>query len=325
MPVKSVGFAIGNLRAKENRMLKNSDMVRFASAGSLEELAGLLAEKGIGTGEGGDIPELLSAETRSLWEYLYDCAPDISVFEPFLLENDFHNLKTVLKGVLCGREYERLLIYPAGIDTKIIEKAVCEKRFELLDDFMKTAAERAYRILLKTGDSQLSDCIADAAQMTAQLKRADEIKKPLVLKLVRASVFYGNIKAALRAARAGKGRGFLEECLTETGIVSKKALTGAALAGEKALLDLLASAKELGGGLAAEEYKRSAGNFERFVDNYLLKTASESRYVTIGDEPLVGYMIAKQAEIKNLRIIYSGVKTGQPEEKIRERLRELNG
>ena len=160
---------------------------------------------------------------------------------------------------------------------------------------------------------------------TAALLNRLEIKKPLVLKLARASVFYGNIKAALRAARAGKGRGFLEECLTETGIVSKKALTGAALAGEKALLDLLASAKELGGGLAAEEYKRSAGNFERFVDNYLLKTASESRYVTIGDEPLVGYMIAKQAEIKNLRIIYSGVKTGQPEEKIRERLRELNG
>lgn len=325
MPVKSVGFAIGNLRAKENRMLKNSDMARLAAAKSPEELAGLLAEKGIGTGEEEDIPRILSGETRSLWEYLYDCAPDISVFEPFLYENDFHNLKTVLKGVLSGREYKRLLIYPASIDAKIIEKAVEEKRFEALGDFMSTAAARAYEILLKTGDSQLSDCIADAARMTAQLKRAEEIKNPLVTKLVRASVFYGNIKAALRAARAGKSRGFLEECLTETGAVSKKALIGAALAGEKALLELLVSARELCGGVAAEEYKRSAGDFERFVDNYLLKTASESRYVTIGYEPLVGYMIAKQAEIKNLRIIYSGVKTGQPEEKIRERLRELYG
>ena len=48
MPVKSVGFAIGNLRARENRLLKQSDMSQLLSAKNTDELANMLRDKGIG-------------------------------------------------------------------------------------------------------------------------------------------------------------------------------------------------------------------------------------------------------------------------------------
>ena len=48
MPEKSVGFAIGNLRARENRLLKKNDLSGFAAANNVTELARMLRDKGIG-------------------------------------------------------------------------------------------------------------------------------------------------------------------------------------------------------------------------------------------------------------------------------------
>ena len=126
MPVKSVGFAIGNLRARENRMLKKSDMLRLAAASDTDELAAALSDSGIDGKEGAEIPELLSAETEKLWKYLTDNAPDMSLFEPFIYENDFHNFKAVLKGTLRSREYKSLLITPASVNVALLERAVKE-------------------------------------------------------------------------------------------------------------------------------------------------------------------------------------------------------
>ena len=325
MSVKSVGFAIGNLRARENRLLKAGDLNQLSAAKSTDELAKMLTDRGIGTTDTADVPQLLSEETEKLWEYVTENAPDMSAFEPFLYENDFHNYKAVLKGVVRGREYESLLILPATVEIAVIERAVKEMRFDLLPEFIHSAAEEAYSVFTKTGDSQLADCIIDAGLMTAQLDKAKKIGNRVILKLITVTVFYNNIKAALRAAKANKSAAFLNTVLTETGVVSKKAMVLAALSGEEKLLELLAGASELGGGEAAEAYRHSPAEFEKFSDDCVIKVARQCKFITLGIEPIVGYMLAPRAEITDLRIIYSGIKTGQPTEKTRERLRELYG
>ena len=116
MPEKSVGFAIGNLRARENRLLKINDLSGFAAANNVTELARMLRDKGIGKTDGADVPVLLHEDAEEMWKYLTDNAPDTAAFAPFLCENDFHNYKSVLKGIIRGREYESLLILPASVE-----------------------------------------------------------------------------------------------------------------------------------------------------------------------------------------------------------------
>ena len=99
----------------------------------------------------------------------------------------------------------------------------------------------------------------------------------------------------------------------------------AALGGEEKVLELLGKAVTVGGAEAAEAYKKSPGDFEKYADNRLLSTAKRCKYITIGIEPLIGYMLARKAQITDLQIIYSGVKTGQNSDKTLERLRELYG
>lgn len=325
MPEKSVGFAIGNLRARENRLLKKNDLSGFAAASNVTELARMLRDKGIGKTDGADVPTLLHEDAEEMWKYLADNAPDTAAFAPFLCENDFHNYKAVLKGIIRGREYEDLLILPASVELPALQKAVKEKRFDLLPDYMQKPAAEAYEVLVQSGDSQLADCIIDAGCMSAQTLLAEKSKNTVIKDLITVSVFYKNIKAALRAAKTGRSAQFTESTLTETGVVSKKAMVTAALGGEEKVLELLGKAVTVGGAEAAEAYKKSPGDFEKYADNRLLSTAKRCKYITIGIEPLIGYMLARKAQITDLQIIYSGVKTGQGSDKTLERLRELYG
>ena len=325
MPEKSVGFAIGNLRARENRLLKKNDLSGFAAASNVTELARMLRDKGIGKTDGADVPTLLHEDAEEMWKYLADNAPDTAAFAPFLCENDFHNYKAVLKGIIRGREYEDLLILPASVELPALQKAVKEKRFDLLPDYMQKPAAEAYEVLVQSGDSQLADCIIDAGCMSAQTLLAEKSKNTVIKDLITVSVFYKNIKAALRAAKTGRSAQFIESTLTETGVVSKKAMVTAALGGEEKVLELLSKAVTVGGAEAAEAYKKSPGDFEKYADNRLLSTAKRCKYITIGIEPLIGYMLARKAQITDLQIIYSGVKTGQDSDKTLERLRELYG
>ena len=230
MPVKSYGFTIGNLRAIENRLLKKSDFVQMAAAPDVDALCAQMKDKGIGD-TAGDVPTLLRQDTEKLWRYITENAPDLSVFEPFLYENDFHNYKAVLKSVVRGGDYRDLLILPALTDAAVLERAVKEKRFDLLPEAMRSPAAQAYEALIQTGDSQLEDCLLDAGCMTAQLAKANKDKNAVVKELITVTVFYQNIKAALRAAKAKKSAAFLDAALTETGVTSKKAMVTAALSG----------------------------------------------------------------------------------------------
>ena len=325
MPERSVGFAIGNLRARENRLLKKNDLSGFAAANNVTELARMLRDKGIGKTDNADVPTLLHEDAEEMWKYLTDNAPHTSAFAPFLCENDFHNYKAVLKGIIRGREYEDLLILPASVELPALQKAVKEKRFDLLPDYMQKPAAEAYEVLVQSGDSQLADCIIDAGCMSAQTLLAEKSKNTVIKDLITVSVFYKNIKAALRAAKTGRSAQFIESTLTETGVVSKKAMVTAALGGEEKVLELLSKAVTVGGAEAAEAYIKSPGDFEKYADNRLLSTAKRCKYITIGIEPLIGYMLARKAQITDLQIIYSGVKTGQGSDKTLERLRELYG
>jgi len=60
----------------------------------------------------------------------------------------------------------------------------------------------------------------------------------------------------------------------------------------------------------------------KLLDNKLMQHVKSAKYVSFGIEPLVGYLIAKENEIKIARIIMAGKLAGIPSEQLRERMRE---
>ena len=324
---KSYGFAIGNLRARENSLLRQSDLVRLSSSASAGELASALRDSGIADRTSNEpVPKLLAQAETGLWEYLREIAPDWEVFEPFLAENDFHNLKAALKALVRDVPAKDYFIYPAPTDTVLIERAVREKDFSLLPEYMRQPAARAYDALLSGADPRLCDTVIDRACRNYQLSavKSKKYRCPLGKRLIETSVLLDNIKTALRCAESKMSAAFIGEALADTEYPSAKALKNAALGGTEQLLSFLLGC----GGIpaaAAEEYKKSPAALERFADDTLTEAARAAKLITLGSEPVLGYYMARRAELKNLRIIYCGIKTGRSPEQITERLRVLYG
>lgn len=324
---KSYGFAIGNLRARENTLLKQSDLIRLSSSADAGELAAVLRERGAADRSLNEsLPQLLAKSETELWNYLEEIAPSREVFEPFLAENDFHNLKAALKALVRDVPADGYFVYPAPTDTAVIERAVKEKNFGLLPEYMRPSAQRAYDALLSGSDPRLCDAVIDRACRNYQLSsvKAKSYRCPLGRKIIEASVLLDNIKAALRCAETKMNGAFTEEVLADTEYPSASALKEAALGGTERLLSFLT---DCGGTVAAaaEAYKKSPSDFERFSDDTLTEISRAAKFITLGSEPVLGYYMARKAEIKNLRIIYCGIKTGKSPEQISERLRVLYG
>ena len=322
MATKSYGFAIGNLRARENTLLKSSDMSQLAGCKNVDDLTAALLDKGYGDRlRDHDVAHILESSRLNLWDYLEQTAPDFEVFTPFIIEYDFHNLKAVLKALIKNIDPAEYLLEPSVCPTNTIVEAIKDKKFEILPNYMQSAAERAYGILTSSGDAQLCDAVIDSACMKTQLELAEQkdYKCDLAADMIKQMVFYRNIKAALRCAKAQKDAAFLDETLIHTPFLGKTSLKNAVLGGVDKVLELLRS---IGKSAAADAFESSATDFERFCDNAVTEVAKKARYVTLGSEPIIGYYWAREIEEKNIRIIYSAVKVGQAEEKTIGRLRE---
>ena len=320
----SYAYASGSVRAHETGLLTLQDMEQLLAVRDAGRLSAELRDKGYGQ-EGADTDSLLREESAKTWAYLREIAPDFSLFSPFLYRFDYHNLKAILKGVLRGRPYEAILLEPATVAVSLLETAVKERRFSLLPAHMAAAGEEAYQLLAHTGDTQRSDAVLDRAALRTMLEAAEEKKVPLLTALFRHLVFYADVKTALRAARTHKGKDFLDLAICGVPGTDVAGLKRAAIEGTDELTAFLEQKDCLGSRQAMEQLDRSPSAFEKWVDDRLLDIARQGKRVTMGPEPLIGYLVAKEAEIKTMHILLSGLRAGQGEDSIRERLRELYG
>ena len=320
----SYAYASGNVRAHETGLLNVQDLEQLMATRDAGRLAAALRDKGYGA-EGAETDQLLRDESRKLWEYLRGITPDFSLYDAFLYRYDYHNLKVILKGVLRGRPYEEILMEPRTVDIPLMETAVKERKFSLLPAHMAAAGEQAYDLLAHTSDTQRSDAVLDKAAMRAMLDAAKRTKVPMMTELFDHLVFYADVKTAMRAARTGKGQEFLDLAVCGVPGTDTQELKRAAAAGLNDLVSLLEQKDWFGSRSAMEQFDQSPSAFEKWVDDRLMEIARRGKRVTMGPEPLIGYLMAKEAEIKAMHILVSGLRAGQTEDSIRERLRELYG
>lgn len=326
MEKPSYAYAVGNVRARENALLNRAELEQLLAIGSVEQLAAALSDKGYGLSDKQrEIDLLLREETEKLWAYLRGVAPDFSLFNSFLFRNDYHNARVILKGMLSGREYQSLLLWPGTVEPEQLEQAMKERRYDWLPKRLGDACERAYEVLAHTGDGQLCDVILDRAQLEAQLEAAEASHCEMLKEYFRLSTVYNDIKILLRGQRTGQSAAWIQEAFCPCPGISLRELLPVYREGEEALLNRL---ERIDGGRyeqAISLYSKSPSAFEKQVENELMECAREGKRVTLGPEPLIGYLLAREAEIRALHIIASGLRAGLSENSIRERLRELYG
>lgn len=314
-------YAVARIRAKELLCFGSPAMEQLMACKTYEECLRMLNEKGWGNGSAGQTPEsLLDGERNKTWEQLRELVEDMSVFDVFLYANDYHNLKAAIKENYAPSHGADIYSSNGTIDPAVFRQAADEHDFSVLPAGMRDAAEEAMSVLRETGDGQLCDIIIDKAALNAILQAGKASGDPLPAFYAEHTVATANIKTAVRCQKTGKSLAFIQRALAECDTLDVSLLAQTAVESFEVMIEYLGRTCYSG---AAEALTQSASAFERWCDNRLIEKIRPQKYETSTIGPLAAWLLARENEIKTVRILLSGKRNGLSDDAIRERLREM--
>ena len=258
---------------------------------------------------------------RALFEDLKEL-PNQALVELFRIKYDYHNLKALLKASLSGVNPEHILMDQGRVDGSSLAEALREGG--TLPGRLDEAAEEGREVLHTTRDPQLMEIVLDRWYYRELLETAEQSGSDFLLGYVHLLIDSSNLRSLVRSLRMGKSPQFLSSVLVEGGEVPTEEILSISAEGGAGLAECwaptpLGKAAESG----AEALKGGAlTEFEKRCDDAVSEYLSDARFVPFGEEPVLAYLAAREAEFTNLRILLLGRSMGLEGQVIRSRLRQ---
>lgn len=313
-------YAVSRIRMKETKLFSKKEIDRLISQKDYQSVLRTLTELGFGSENANDNTDILTAEQNKLWSLMSELTEDMSIFDVFRLQNDYHNLKVCVKSVYSNTEPESMFVLGGTIDSKELFEYIKNRDYKELSEALGETAATSLDTLLKTGDGQLCDAVIDKACLDAVADFASKATDEVVKDYAELFVSSTNIKIAVRGSKLNKSFEFFTKALAECTTLDKEVLGRSAVKGFDEICAYLATTKYKD---AVSYIKKSMSAFEKWCDDLLISgmKKQKSEPFTIG--PLVAYILAKQNEIKAVRLILIAKLNGLDDSKINERIREM--
>ena len=315
-------YAVARIRALEVSLLTNAVIEQLLACKSAEQALQFLVEKGWGDLTAGtlDADEVLNKEEEKMWQTIREVAPDMHVFDVLSLPKLYHNLKAAIKEVCTEVENKNIFYDDCEIPGEEMFALVQNKEFDKLPGNMSATAREAFDTLLHTRDGQLCDLIIDHATLEAMLEAGKKSGEKIIEEYAQTAVAIADIKIAVRSQKTGKNAEFMKKAMVNCSEINVDQLTQAALAGAEEIAQYLEGTSYREG---ADALRISPSAFERWCDNKMTDSMRSQKYESFSVGPLLAYLLARQNEIKTVRIILTGKQNEFPDEAIRERIRVM--
>lgn len=322
-------FSTARVRSVEKNMLTRERAEKMIDSKTTEDALRVLDDCYYGNGnemvEPNDYEKLLTEEHKKTYDFITSVAPELDYFNMFLFPYDYHNLKVIMKAEYLGIDASDTLVDTGSIDLKTLNYSVKERDFSGLTENMGKALKEIIETFPKTNDPQIIDIILDRYCFDEMLVSAENTNSDFIIDYVKMQIDAINLKTYVRLKKMNKSWDFFTKVFLRGGKIYEQIfIKNYDEPFEKFAEQLSAfNFKEIF--LDGTEALQETGMFtalEKLLDNKLIEHVKYAKYVPFGIEPLVGYLIAKDNEIKIARIILAGKIAGISPELIRERLRE---
>lgn len=321
-------FSTARVRSVEKNMLTGERAEKMIDAKTTEDALRVLDDCYYGSGDAINVDDyeiLLTEEHKKTYDFITSIAPELDYFKMFLYPYDYHNLKVIMKSEYLGIEASNILINTGSIDVKNLKYSVKERDFLALTENMGNALKEIIEDFPKTNDPQIIDIILDKYCYDEMLKSAKSTNNQFIIDYVRMQIDAINIKSYVRLKKMNKSWDFFTKIFLDGGKIYEQIfIKNFDDPFDKFAENLLAyDFKEVF--IEGTEALQETNKFtilEKLLDNKIIEHIKYAKYVPFGIEPLVGYLIGKDNEIKIARIILAGKTAGISPELIKERLRE---
>lgn len=314
-------YGVARIRALESSLFDDDTITALLQCQNYDECMNFLRDKGWGDGSMEQSPdEMLSEEKEKTWQVLKDLVEDCDAVDILSIKDEFHNLKAAIKQVCTTDETKDLFYTHCKLEPEYLKNCIRQGEYGSLPENMREAAKEATETLLKTGSGQLCDVIIDKATLQAIKQAGENSENGLIKKYADLQIMIADIKIAVRCAATGKDSQFAEKCLVSCQEISVAELAAAVDNGMDEVCGYLES---VGFSDAVAALKKSKSVFECWCDNRMIEDIRSEKYKAFSIGPIVAYVIARENEIKTVKIILSGKLNGFDNEFIRERVRVM--
>ncbi len=323
-------YAVGRTRALETRLLDRARFERMIDASSADDALKVLGESAYANAvaemsEVHDFESILAAELRETFDLILKISPKPELIAMMTLRYDVHNLKVLFKSKYLGIKSD-LLIPIGSLDLDKLEVAVNEDDYRDLPEKLRLTAEKISEDFLVNRDPQVIDLLLDQVLYDQLISLARENGIQFLEGMFVRQVDLINLKSLIRVKRMGLNRELLKNILLPHGSIPSDRFTAMLDEPLESLITMLSMsgyADLVSEGVRDWLDKGTASRLEKLSDDFITAYLKAGKWSPFGLEPLVGYLWAKEIEIKNIRLVLVGKINKLPAEAIRERIRDV--
>ncbi len=299
-------YATGRISAIENRLLTPTKLEILDNSTSKDDILKILSDALYDTSDIDSeeaFEKMLAREKEKLYSLIHELSNGTGITDIFLLKNDYHNLKVLIKQEFLKNpviDENRLFIESGSMHIDKLALLFVNRDFSSFSDIMKNAVLRAISHMQTHRNPQEVDIILDNALYSDMKWRADEIKNEYLSTLLSVMADLVNIKTFLRVKRLGKDTDFLKETLVDGGDISKQSFATIFKDSDESFYEMLRRTRYHS---ITDEKDVSMKSIEKRCNAFLMDYVSSARFISLGIAPIISYLLKKEDEISNVKII----------------------
>lgn len=290
------------VKIEEKKMLSQSRFIRLIEAESASEVLKLLGESVYskdmsGITEPSMYDKILSEELKRVYKFAYEIAKvNSSIVDIFALKYDFQTLKFKLKASVKEEEYKEEYLTNLDLTKEYLE---ARKEYE------------------STKDVQMAVILLDKLYLKRVKDIVEEYDEEILKKFYKLKLDRYNLLTFLRLKKQNRNNSYAKMCLADDEDLVKIYESGSNF--------VEALKKKYDNKVMWEQYGRCnrISDIEKYMDNSIMDLCKKYRAANCGIEPIVTFILAKEFEMKAIKLIMTAKINKLPEEVIRERMRDI--
>ena len=318
------------IRVLEKKLLTKADLDRLVEARDIEEALRLLGDT-VYQAEVAklerpqDYESALKHEKLRFLEEIIDYTPDRRIVDLVALKYYYHNIKVIVKEEITGEDLSSLYIEFGDFNLVRLREEIATGKQISQDDNYFEVAHRTHEAYKENKDAQLIDINIDKVYFREVKELSKELELPFVTEYIEDLIDFSNIKTVLRCQKQGRDIEFFKQALIDGGNIPREKFPdyfNTKIDGNSSLFKTTKFYKSIKPGIEYFNETGSLAKYEKLRDNYFISIIKEAKKITYGPEVVFAYILAKEIEVKNLRIILVSKLNELPSSFIRERLRD---
>lgn len=306
-------YATAQIRVLESQMLSRGVFVDMANADSFAAAAELLSGSEYVIDAGADsnaIEEMLLLRRSAIRALAAELLSNKAIVEMLRAREDFANMRLAVRRVVTERPLGLDYSNEGSVQAEDFEEIFEQEDYSRLPEYLQEAVEAAVLGYYENKDIRQIDYAIDRVEAAWRVRRARELNSTFSLSLSRLRIDLHNIRTMLRLKMAQRDD---RQFFLPDGFVDRDKFNQGLEIGYEAIAPLFYAtpyAEILDDSITYLRTEQSFLRLEQRCEDHLIGFLKTTRSLAAGPQPVMAYLLMKEAEIRTVRMILVGKKNG---------------